>query len=109
MNLSRAFSLTAAGLLTLIAPAIAARAPQATNPDPTPATANPMVGGVVMDAARSIGVNAAAAPNLTTLVATARAADLLSTLSGPGPYTVFAPTDAAFGRLTPGVVDTLMK
>jgi uncharacterized surface protein with fasciclin (FAS1) repeats len=105
MNLSRTFSLAAAGLLALTASAIAARAPQAANSNMT----NPVVGGVVMDAAKPIGVNAASAPNLTTLVAAARAADLLSTLSGPGPYTVFAPTNAAFGRLAAGTVDNLMK
>jgi len=108
MNLSRIFSL-AAGLLTLTAPAIAARAPQVTSPAATPTTANPTVAGAIMDATRPIGVNAAAAPNLTTLVAAARAADLLSTLSGPGPYTVFAPTNEAFGRIAAGTVDTLMK
>ena len=109
MTLSRTFSLAAAGLLVLTASAIAARAPQATSPNATPVIANPVVGGVVMDAARPIGVNAAAAPNLTTLVAAARAADLLSTLSGPGPYTVFAPTNAAFGRLPAGTVDNLAQ
>jgi len=109
MKRSRRFSLTAAALLALTASATAARAPQATNPDATPATANPTVGGAVMDAARPIGVNAAAAPNLSTLVAAARAADLLSILSGPGPYTVFAPTNEAFGQLAVGTVDNLMK
>jgi len=103
MNLSRTFSLTAAGLLGLTASATAARAPQASSN-----VTNPAVGGAVMDAARPIGVNAAAAPNLSTLVAAAKAADLLSTLSGPGPYTLFAPSDEAFGRLTAGMVDTLM-
>jgi len=116
MKLSRTFSLmTAAGLLAMTASAIGAQAPQATPttaaPAPAPANAapNPPVGGAIMDAARPIGMNAAAAPNLTTLVAAARAADLLSTLSGPGPYTVFAPTNEAFGRLAPGNFDNLMK
>ncbi len=62
-----------------------------------------------MDATRSIAVNAAAAPNLTTLVSAAKGADLIATLSGPGPYTVFAPDNDAFGRLAPGMVDALMK
>ena len=109
MTFSRTFPLATAGLLALTASPIAARAPQATNPDGTSVTANPTVGGAVMDAAKPIGVNAATAPNLSTLVAAARATDLLSTLSGPGPYTVFAPTDLAFGRLAAGMIDTLMK
>ena len=109
MNFSRTFSLTAAGLLALTAAPIAARAPQAMSPDAAPGTANPTVGGAVMDATKPIGVNVASAPNLTTLVAAAKEADLLSTLSGPGPYTVFAPTNEAFGRLAAGTVDTLMK
>ena len=112
MTLSRKFSLmTAAGLLAMTASAIGAQAPQAT-PTTTNATAaapNPPVGGAVMDAANPIGTNIATAPNLTTLVSAARAADLISTLSGPGPYTVFAPTNEAFGRLAPGNLDNLMK
>jgi len=46
---------------------------------------------------------------LSTLVAAVKAADLVGTLSGPGPFTVFAPTNDAFGRLAPGMVDTLLK
>ena len=86
-----------------------ARPPQsdpAAAPVPAP---NPTVGGAVMDEAKPIAVNAAAAPNLTTLVKAARAADLISTLSGPGPFTVFAPDNEAFTRLAPGTVDTLLK
>ncbi|OYY89566.1 MAG: fasciclin [Sphingomonas sp. 28-66-16] len=71
--------------------------------------ANPMVGGAAMEATKTIPENAAAASNLTTLVAAVKAADLVDTLSGPGPFTVFAPTNAAFGRLAPGTVDTLLK
>ena len=112
MKLSRTFSLvTAAGLLAITASAIRAQAPQATPTPPAPANAapNPPIGGAVMDAAKPIGTNVAAAPNLTTLVTAAKAADLLSTLSDPGPYTVFAPTNDAFGRLAPGNLDNLMK
>lgn len=117
MRLSRPFAVTtAAGLLAMTASAIEARARQATPatsgaaaPAPANTAPNPPVGGAVMDATKPIGVNAAAAPNLTTLVAAAKAADLISTLSGPGPYTVFAPTNDAFGRLAPGTVDNLMK
>lgn len=80
-------------------------------PAPTaPATpANPMVGGAPMIATKTIVENASAAPNLTTLVAAVKAAGLVPTLSGPGPFTVFAPTNDAFGRLAPGTVDNLLK
>lgn len=73
------------------------------------ATTNPTVGGVAMDATKTITANASVAPNLTTLVAAVKAAGLATTLSGPGPFTVFAPTNDAFTRLAPGTVETLMK
>lgn len=72
-------------------------------------TPNPTVGGAQMDASRTIVANASAAPNLSTLVSAVKAAGLEATLSGPGPFTVFAPTNEAFGRLAPGTVDTLLK
>lgn len=79
-------------------------------PTPTPkAKPNPMVGGAKMDANKTIVANASAASNLTTLVAAVKAAGLAQTLSGPGPFTVFAPTNDAFNRLPPGTVDTLLK
>lgn len=74
----------------------------------TPAP-NPSVGGAPMLADKTIVDNASAAPNLTTLVSAVKAAGLVATLAGPGPFTVFAPTNEAFGRLAPGTVDTLMK
>lgn len=89
-------------------PAPAAGAPTAAAPAAA-ATPNPAVGGAAMDAAKPITENAAAAPNLTTLVSAVKAAGLDATLAGPGPFTVFAPTNDAFGRLAPGTVDTLMK
>lgn len=78
-------------------------------PNGPPAVANPTVGGVPMMATRTVVDNASAAPNLSTLVAAVKAAGLVGTLSGPGPFTVFAPTNDAFGRLAPGMVDTLLK
>ncbi len=78
-------------------------------PNGPPAVANPTVGGVPMMATRTIVDNASAAPNLSTLVAAVKAAGLVGTLSGPGPFTVFAPSNDAFGRLAPGMVDTLLK
>jgi uncharacterized surface protein with fasciclin (FAS1) repeats len=52
---------------------------------------------------------AISAGNFTTLVAAVKAAGLVDTLKGPGPFTVFAPTDAAFAKLPPGTVDALLK
>ncbi len=68
-----------------------------------------MVGGAPMYPNKTIVENASKAHNLTTLVAAVKAAGLVDTLSGPGPFTVFAPTDAAFKLLPPGTVDTLVK
>lgn len=67
------------------------------------------VGGAPMLPTRTIVENASAAPNLSTLVAAVTAADLGGTLSGTGPFTVFAPTNAAFEKLPAGTVDTLVK
>jgi len=85
-------------------------APQTSAPAPAAAAApNPSVGGAAMDATKTIVANASAAPNLSTLVKAITAADLTATLSGPGPYTVFAPTDDAFTRLPPDTLAQLMK
>lgn len=73
------------------------------------ATAPVMVGGAPMLPTATIVANASKASNLTTLVKAVQAADLAATLSGPGPFTVFAPTNEAFGRLAPGTLDTLLK
>ena len=70
---------------------------------------NPMVGGAPMMADQTIVENASNAPNLTTLVAAVQAAGLVETLSGDGPFTVFAPTNEAFDALPAGTVDTLLK
>lgn len=78
-------------------------------PAPVAEVPNPPVGGAPMISSKTIVENASAAPNLTTLVAAVKAADLATTLSGPGPFTVFAPTNEAFGRLAPGVIGTLLK
>lgn len=69
----------------------------------------PKVGGAPMYPDKPIAQNASQAPNLTTLVAAVKAAGLVDTLAGPGPFTVFAPTNDAFSRLAPGTVDTLLK
>jgi uncharacterized surface protein with fasciclin (FAS1) repeats len=58
---------------------------------------------------KNIVETAAGSPDHTTLVAAVKAAGLVDTLSGPGPFTVFAPTNAAFDKLPSGTVDTLLK
>ncbi|MDF1728387.1 MAG: fasciclin domain-containing protein [Sulfitobacter sp.] len=69
---------------------------------------NPQVGGADMMADMTIVENASAAPNLTTLVAAVQAAGLVDTLAGEGPFTVFAPTNAAFGMLSEESLNALM-
>lgn len=73
------------------------------------AATNPMVGGAAMYPNKTIVENASTAKNLTTLVAAVKAAGLVDTLSGTGPFTVFAPTNDAFAKLPKGTVDTLLK
>ena len=70
---------------------------------------NPTVGGAAMAPTKTIVENASAAPNLTTLVAAVKAAGLVDTLASPGPFTVFAPTNAAFEKLPTGTVENLVK
>ena len=113
MNLLRLPALVLAPVLALPAaaqttPAAPPAAPQNTAPAAA-SVPNPMVGGVAMDRAKTIADNAAAAPTLSTFVKALAAADLTATLSGPGPYTVFAPTDDAFSRLPPDTLAQLMK
>jgi len=54
-------------------------------------------------------VETAVAGNFNTLVAAVKAAGLVHTLKGPGPFTVFAPTDEAFAKLSPGTLESLLK
>ncbi len=68
-----------------------------------------MVGGAAMSDAKTIAENAPNAKNLTTLVAAVKAAGLADTLNGPGPFTVFAPTNKAFAALPKGTVENLLK
>jgi len=68
-----------------------------------------MVGGAAMYPSKTIIQNAVNSKDHTTLVAAVKAAGLVDTLSGPGPFTVFAPTNAAFGKLPAGTVDSLVK
>ena len=67
------------------------------------------VGGAPMYPSKNIIQNAVNSKDHTTLVAAVKAAGLVDTLSGPGPFTVFAPTNEAFAKLPPGTVDNLLK
>ena len=75
----------------------------------TAAMAQTMVGGAPMYPSKNIIENAVNSKDHTTLVAAVKAAGLVQTLEGPGPFTVFAPTNEAFAALPPGTVDTLLK
>jgi uncharacterized surface protein with fasciclin (FAS1) repeats len=68
-----------------------------------------MVGGAAMFPSRNIIQNAVNSKDHTNLVAAVKAAGLVSTLEGKGPFTVFAPTNSAFGKLPAGTVDNLVK
>ena len=68
-----------------------------------------MVGGAAMFPSKNIIENAVNSKDHTTLVAAVKAAGLVDTLEGKGPFTVFAPTNAAFAKLPAGTVDTLVK
>ena len=70
---------------------------------------NPNVGGAPMYTTKNIVENAVNSKDHTTLVAAVKAAGLVSTLEGPGPFTVFAPTNEAFAKLPAGTVDNLLK
>ena len=70
---------------------------------------NPMVGGAAMYPTKTIVDNAMNSADHTTLVAAVKAAGLVDTLNGKGPFTVFAPTNAAFDQLPAGTVDDLLK
>src|SRR5580700_10930574 len=73
------------------------------------AAENPMVGGHEMFPSKNIVENAVNSEDHTTLVAAVKAAGLVGTLEGSGPFTVFAPTNEAFAKLPPGTVETLLK
>jgi uncharacterized surface protein with fasciclin (FAS1) repeats len=101
--MSKRFALlTAAALLALTAgaaaPVSAAMSEKTVN-----------VGGAPMYPSKNIIQNAVNSKDHTTLVAAVKAAGLVDTLQGPGPFTVFAPTNEAFAKLPAGTVDTLLK
>ena len=93
-------------LLTAVLAAGCTQSGSASMPGPT---TDPMVGGAAMYPQQTIVQNAVNSKDHTTLVAAVEAAGLVDTLSGPGPFTVFAPTNEAFAMLPPGTVPTLLK
>jgi uncharacterized surface protein with fasciclin (FAS1) repeats len=70
---------------------------------------DPTIGGATMYPSKTIVENAVNSPINKTLVAAVKAGGLVDTLNGPGPFTVFAPTDDAFAKLPAGTVETLVK
>ncbi|MFJ6023428.1 fasciclin domain-containing protein [Brevundimonas sp. NPDC092305] len=112
---SRILAMTAASIAVLglaacnKAEETPAAAPAATDASAmAPASTDPMVGGVAMSPNDTIVANAAKAPNLTTLVSAVQAAGLAETLGGAGPFTVFAPDNAAFEKIPAATRDSLM-
>lgn len=101
--LSAGLTLLAAS--TALAPAYAQMSGTAT----TVSERSVIVGGAAMYPSRNIIQNAVNSKDHTTLVAAVKAAGLVQTLEGPGPFTVFAPTNEAFDKLPPGTVATLLK
>jgi uncharacterized surface protein with fasciclin (FAS1) repeats len=101
------YTLTLA-VLTL-AGASTARAQGSSQPAMAADEGTTMVGGQAMFPAKDIVDNAVNSADHTTLVAAVKAAGLVETLKGPGPFTVFAPTNAAFAALPEGTVPTLLE
>jgi uncharacterized surface protein with fasciclin (FAS1) repeats len=105
MRLSRITALTTVAAATLALGAIAATPTFAQMKNEKSVT----VGGAPMYPSKNIIQNAVNSKDHTTLVAAVKAAGLVDTLSGTGPFTVFAPTNAAFAKLPAGTVETLLK
>jgi uncharacterized surface protein with fasciclin (FAS1) repeats len=103
MTMKRSFALSALAAV-LLSTAVAVSLPTGGF-----AAGEPMVGGAPMFATKNIIENAVNSKDHTTLVAAVKAAGLVETLSGKGPFMVFAPTNAAFDKLPPGTVANLVK
>jgi uncharacterized surface protein with fasciclin (FAS1) repeats len=106
-SLKTLFATTALTLVLTQGMATFAHADDKMMADPSAQTV--MVGGAAMYPTKNIIVNASQSKDHTTLVAAVKAAGLVKTLEGKGPFTVFAPTNAAFAKLPAGTVDTLLK
>ena len=104
MKLSRSILPTAAAVAALAFAAVAATPTLAEMKEQTVT-----VGGAPMYPSKNIIQNAVNSKDHTTLVAAVKAAGLVDSLQGAGPFTVFAPTNAAFGKLPAGTVDSLLK
>ena len=96
-------------ILSAITAALIGSAAAITMSVSTFAAGEPMVGGAAMYPTKNIIENAVNSKDHTTLVAAVKAAGLVDTLSGAGPFMVFAPTNAAFDMLPKGTVETLLK
>jgi len=109
----RLHSLAAALALAAVVAAPCALATPAAQPAMSPSSMDAqktvMVGGAAMYPSKNIIENAVNSKDHTTLVAAVKAAGLVDTLSGPGPFTVFAPTNEAFAALPAGTVENLLK
>lgn len=95
--------------LALVAGAVPAMARMSDSMSPAGSGQTVMVGGAAMSPSRNIVQNAIHSKDHTTLVAAVKAAGLVETLEGPGPFTVFAPTNEAFDALPAGTVANLLK
>jgi uncharacterized surface protein with fasciclin (FAS1) repeats len=104
---NRLRSLLAVGLAAAAAAGCVAPANESAPPSAAPA-AIAMVGGAAMSPSRTIVQNASASKDHTTLIQVVKAAGLAGQLDDTGPFTLFAPTNAAFDKLPPGTVQTLL-
>ena len=95
--------------LMILAGSVIAQPASAQMSSASAAMTDPMVGGAAMFPSKNIVENAVNSKDHTTLVAAVKAAGLVPTLEGAGPFTVFAPTNEAFDKLPPGTVETLLK
>jgi uncharacterized surface protein with fasciclin (FAS1) repeats len=102
-------SAAALGALALTAAAVVPVSAQAKMKSEMSGEKTVMVGGAAMFPSKNIIQNAVNSKDHTTLVAAVKAAGLVRTLEGKGPFTVFAPTNSAFGKLPAGTVDNLVK
>ena len=102
-------SAAALGALALTAAAVVPVSAQAKMKSEMSGEKTVMVGGAAMFPSKNIIQNAVNSKDHTTLVAAVKAAGLVDTLEGKGPFTVFAPTNSAFGKLPAGTVDNLVK
>ncbi|HWW11285.1 MAG TPA: fasciclin domain-containing protein [Brevundimonas sp.] len=115
MKITRYTALIAAAATSTLLIAACSNAEEAAPADKAPveamapATQDPMVGGAAMSPNDTIVTNAAKASNLTTLVAAVQAAGLAETLGGAGPFTVFAPDNAAFEKVPVAARESLMS